>query len=202
MKKSKLQLSWLQLLRLNQFFWYHTLPVLMLYPQKMRIQMHIIPTYFSLSTLRSTTLSGVRFLRCLTLKNASLKEAFLMRHRGFEPRTTWLKVKCSTNWANIPLCIPSNYLEMPSSGIEPETRGFSVLCSTNWANWAWIAEAGFEPATFGLWARRASRLLHPASIKKVLKWMEVDSNHRSNLQQIYSLSPLATRESIHNLWDL
>ena len=28
--------------------------------------------------------------------------------------------------------------------------------------------------------------------------MEVDSNHRSNLQQIYSLSPLATRESIHN----
>ena len=31
------------------------------------------------------------------------------------------------------------------------------------------------------------------------KWMEVDSNHRSNLQQIYSLSPLATRESIH-LW--
>ena len=28
--------------------------------------------------------------------------------------------------------------------------------------------------------------------------MEVDSNHRSNLQQIYSLSPLATRESAHN----
>ena len=29
------------------------------------------------------------------------------------------------------------------------------------------------------------------------KWAEVDSNHRSNLQQIYSLSPLATRESTH-----
>ena len=27
--------------------------------------------------------------------------------------------------------------------------------------------------------------------------MGVDSNHRSNLQQIYSLSPLATREPIH-----
>ena len=27
--------------------------------------------------------------------------------------------------------------------------------------------------------------------------MGVDSNHRSNLQQIYSLSPLATRESAH-----
>ena len=32
--------------------------------------------------------------------------------------------------------------------------------------------------------------------KHFLLWMEVDSNHRSNLQQIYSLSPLATRESI------
>ena len=32
--------------------------------------------------------------------------------------------------------------------------------------------------------------------------MDVDSNHRSNLQQIYSLSPLATRESIHVKWDL
>ena len=28
------------------------------------------------------------------------------------------------------------------------------------------------------------------------EWMGVDSNHRSNLQQIYSLSPLATREPI------
>ena len=27
-----------------------------------------------------------------------------------------------------------------------------------------IAGAGFEPTTFGLWARRATRLLHPAII--------------------------------------
>ena len=26
----------------------------------------------------------------------------------------------------------------------------------------WVAGTGFEPMTFGLWARRASRLLHPA----------------------------------------
>ena len=26
-----------------------------------------------------------------------------------------------------------------------------------------VAGAGFEPTTFGLWARRATRLLHPAS---------------------------------------
>ena len=25
---------------------------------------------------------------------------FLVIHRGFEPRTPWLKVKCSANWAN------------------------------------------------------------------------------------------------------
>ena len=29
-------------------------------------------------------------------------------------------------------------------------------------------------------------------------WAEVDSNHRSYQQQIYSLSPLATRESAHD----
>ena len=29
------------------------------------------------------------------------------------------------------------------------------------------------------------------------EWVEVDSNHRSMKQQIYSLSPLATRESTH-----
>ena len=30
--------------------------------------------------------------------------------------------------------------------------------------------------------------------------MEVDSNHRSETQQIYSLPPLATRESIHDIY--
>ena len=29
-----------------------------------------------------------------------LIEATLVNHRGFEPRTPWLKVRCSTNWAN------------------------------------------------------------------------------------------------------
>ena len=31
-------------------------------------------------------------------------------------------------------------------------------------------------------------------LKPVRKWAKVDSNHRSYQQQIYSLSPLATRE--------
>ena len=34
----------------------------------------------------------------------------LMRHRGFEPRTTWLKVKCSTDWANIPYSFFTFYI--------------------------------------------------------------------------------------------
>ena len=77
------------------------------------------------------------------------------------------------------------------TGIEPVTQGFSVLCSTDWAmepKWrfvrdlnpwslAWqasviglytneplVAGAGFEPTAFGLWAQRATRLLHPAII--------------------------------------
>ena len=28
-------------------------------------------------------------------------------------------------------------------------------------------------------------------------WREMDSNHRSKMQQIYSLPPLATREPLH-----
>ena len=40
------------------------------------------------------------------------------------------------------------------------------------------------------------RLMFP-----IKEWTEVDSNHRSNLQQIYSLSPLATREPVHDQID-
>ena len=80
---------------------------------------------------------------------------------------------------------------MPRTGIEPVTRGFSVLCSTNWAIWAfviftfvktWVAGTGFEPMTFGLWARRASRLLHPAififTLYVVCEWL-YHISHRS-----------------------
>ena len=78
-----------------------------------------------------------------------------MRHRGFEPRTTWLKVKCSTNWANTPYAQNRNRTS--------DTRIFSPLLY-QLSYLGKIAGAGFEPATFGLWARRASRLLHPAII--------------------------------------
>ena len=58
---------------------------------------------------------------------------FGVKHGGFEPPTTWLKVRCSTDWASIPY-----HRKMPRTGIEPVTRGFSVLCSTNWATKAHV----------------------------------------------------------------
>ena len=78
-----------------------------------------------------------------------------MRHRGFEPRTTWLKVNCSTNWDNTPYAQNRNRTS--------DTRIFSPLLY-QLSYLGKIAGAGFEPATFGLWARRASRLLHPAIV--------------------------------------
>ena len=58
----------------------------------------------------------------------------------------------------------------PMIGLEPITCWLQISCSANWAT-------------------SADCLIG--------KWVVVDSNHRSNLQQIYSLSPLATRESAH-----
>ena len=56
---------------------------------------------------------------------------------------------------------------------------------------------GIEPVLY-----HYNRILSPARLPVPphglnMQWAEVDSNHRSNLQQIYSLSPLATRESAH-----
>ena len=41
-----------------------------------------------------------------------------------------------------------------------------------------IAGAGFEPTTFGLWARRASRLLHPAIFSYVIKTSRWSDSNR------------------------
>ena len=180
-----------------------------------------------------------------------------MRHRGFEPRTTWLKVKCSANWANTPfpeksgnawfrnrtrdtrifcpLLYQLSYLGIwhvyitlqrvscgsriwtcdlrvmsptsfqtapprdiklllclseakPMIGLEPITCWLQISCSANWA-------------TSAHWMKRIRTVLVLAN--RLLcwitqhQWMEKDSNLRRRCQQIYSLPPLATRESIH-----
>ena len=87
----------------------------------------------------------------------------MVSHTGIEPVTPWLKVKCSTDWAN-----DSHY----GAGNEVRTRdiqlGRLTLYQLSYSRTSLsllltlVAEAGFEPTTFGLWARRATRLLYSA----------------------------------------
>ena len=55
-----------------------------------------------------------------------------------------------------------------------------------------------SPTSFQTAPPRVNMNLTTQKNLRCKEWVEVDSNHRSNLQQIYSLSPLATRESTHN----
>ena len=52
-----------------------------------------------------------------------------MRHPGFEPGTPWLKVKCSTNWANIPYLLRIKFpiKNAQSRNRTSDTRIFSPL---------------------------------------------------------------------------
>ena len=52
----------------------------------------------------------IKFLTKIWIKNKIKKPGYSswihkVKHRGFEPRTTWLKVKCSTDWANAPYSV-------------------------------------------------------------------------------------------------
>ena len=53
-----------------------------------------------------------------------------------------------------------------------------------------VAGTGFEPATFGLWAQRATGLLHPAI--SFWWWAWVDSNYRPHAYQACALTNWAT----------
>ena len=133
---------------------------------------------------------------------------FKVPRTGIEPVTRGFSVLCSTNWAiwafitsaianvscggriwtyDLRVMSPTSFQTAPSRdilflylisqvkpmiGLEPITCWLQISCSANWAT-------------------SADCLIG--------KWVVVDSNHRSNLQQIYSLSPLATRESTHLL---
>ena len=56
----------------------------------------------------------------------------MVGHQGLEPWTNWLRVNCSTNWANGPIYAKFNNMGW-TMGIEPTTSGATNLCSTNWA---------------------------------------------------------------------
>ena len=70
----------------------------------------------------------------------------------------------------------------------------------------WIRFSAEKPGGCGVPpAHRQEPPSHPPSSKKsahpmgerIFWWRRVDSNHRSETQQIYSLPPLATRELLH-----
>ena len=57
--------------------------------------------------------------------------------QGFEPRTHWLRVSCSTNWAKSALQT-QNFILVHPQGFEPRTHWLRVSCSTNWAKSAYL----------------------------------------------------------------
>ncbi len=62
-----------------------------------------------------------------------------------------------------------------------------------------LRPSGYEPDELpDCSTPRHSIILYAVIIILITEWMEMDSNHRSVSQQIYSLPPLATREPIHN----
>ena len=98
-------------------------------------------------------------LACLKNKKMANVPFNLVAAVGFEPTTlrVWTARYNQLSYAAIKLVVPR--------GIEPLTPPWKgdVLTSWPWDQNKMVAGAGFEPATFGLWARRASELLHPAT---------------------------------------
>ena len=82
-----------------------------------------IPPNVNLSSLSHSSHALVSF--CFTIH--FFTSLNLVGRAGFEPATNWLKVNCSSNWANDP-----NLVER--AGFEPATNWLKVNCSANWAN--------------------------------------------------------------------
>ena len=97
---------------------------------------------------------------------------------------------------------------MPATGIEPVLYFYNRILSParlpvppRRHNYIQFIEHNYsQPCEINFTQFRSARQIFMQALdfpRYSRKWAEVDSNHRSNLQQIYSLSPLATRESTH-----
>ena len=74
------------------------------------------------------------------LKNHFFSEVILVAYRGIEPRTPWLKVKCSTDWASKPHMAGI-------AGFEPTNTTVKVWCLTTWRYPYMGWTMGLEPTT-------------------------------------------------------
>jgi hypothetical protein len=132
-----------------------------------------------------------------------------MSRRGFEPLTLWLKVRCSTDWANgsclyVFTCskqffgILSKWMAGPA-GFEPAHHGVKVRCLTTW----------LRPIDNTI-------VILPTLLKRILSnwiwyqwchyylkwWRGTDSNRRTLRERIYSPPRLATSLPLQKLYVL
>ena len=97
-------------------------------------------------------------------------------HCAKRPTLLWASFKKlgsgSWIWTNdLRVMSPTSYQTAPSrinvqklyTNIKKSQFKFFYICLIKLHLNQMVAGAGFEPTTFGLWARRATRLLHPAS---------------------------------------
>ena len=114
---------------------------------------------------------------------------------GFEPRTHRVWTDCSSQLSYAAMYGASDRDWTGDLILTKDTLcrlSYTSTMNDHFTVVFMVAGTGLEPATFGLWARRATNCSTP----RWKWWREKDSNLRSRRRQIYSLLPLAARESL------
>ena len=116
------------------------------------------------------------------LKTGNKKEITPCHYRSY------LLVSIAGSFHTYDLVINSTKSQV-HNGLILDTKKETTTCQIRSYLLVSIAGAGFEPATSGLWARRATRLLYPAIIYYYIsKYLSFIKNTKTNLQ-IFSYSP-------------